>query len=462
MKVVLPVRFHFTRRLLPWFLSCALALGSAGDNARAQQAPSLSFLRDAEIEADLRAMAAPLWRTAGLQPDAVSIILINDRTLNAFVAGGQNIFVHSGLLLRARGVSEVLGVLAHETGHIAHGDLAKLPEARRSALATTLLSTLAGAAAAIASGQPEAAAGGVLAGQSMAARNFFAFSRSAESAADQAGISYLDANHLSSQGLLNFMETLEHEEALSPHLRDPYLLTHPLTTERIDILRNHAVNSPWTSAPIPPETAERFNRLRAKLAAFLNPPQQTLNRIPANDPTIAARYGRAIAYYRQADLARALPLIEGLIAAEPKNPYFYELKGQMLFENGRVADAVAPYQRAANLAPESALIGLELAQTQIETEDPALLPPSVTALVEASHRERDIPLLWRLLAVGYGRLGQLGQAAVAQAEESSLLGNQPRARDEARRAMRLLAQGSPGWLRAQDLDIAATNALDQR
>lgn len=454
-------RIGFKRAIAAAALA-AMSITGFGEPARAQSGGGLNLIRDAEIEATIRAFATPIWADAGLQPDAVTINLVNDRTLNAYVAGGQNMFVHTGLLLRADNAGQLLGVLAHETGHIAHGDLAKIPGEMRAALITSLLSIVAGAAAAASTGQGSGVNAGILAGQSLAERNFFAFSRGVEAAADQAGVNFLDDTHMSSAGFLRFMEVLQHQELLSTNRQDPYLRTHPLTLERIEFLRNHAATSPWTSVPVPADYADRFDRMRAKLWGFLDPPEQTLRRFPAGDHAVTARYARAIAYYREADLPRALPLIDGLIAEEPNNPWFQELKGQMLFENGKVADAVAPYARAVELAPTSALLRVESAQVRIETENPALLKPAVADLIEASHREHDMPLLWNLLAIGYGRDGQLGQAAVAQAEGALLDDRFSRAREEARKAMRLLPVGSPGWQRAQDIESDATNAIKKR
>ncbi|MBI3512887.1 MAG: M48 family peptidase, partial [Proteobacteria bacterium] len=249
------------------------------------------------------------------------------------------------------------------------------------------------------------------------------------------------------------------KEVLSAIQQDPYLRTHPMTSERIDFLRNQVARSRYSDVPVPPELEKLHRRMRAKLAAFIDPPGRTLEIWPASDTSTDARYARAIASYRIPDLKAALPLIDGLIQEFPKDPYFHELRGQMLFENGRVAEALPSYREAVALLPNAALIRIDLAHIQIEMNDPALLADAESNLTTAARTEPELPDLWRQLAIAYGRGGQIGMAAMALAEQALLEGRRLDARDQARRAMRLLPTGSPGWLKAQD---AENHALRER
>jgi predicted Zn-dependent protease len=295
-----------------------------------------------------------------------------------------------------------------------------------------------------------------LAGQSLAQRQFFAFTRGIEASADQAGMTFLDQTHQSTKGFLEFMQILETQEFINSAQQDPYLRTHPLSIERVDWLRKHVSESPWTNTAYPPDYFAMHARMKAKLVGFMYPLDKVLQLYPETDTSLEGRYARAIAYYRVPDLTHALPLIDGLIKENPKDPYFYELKGQMLFENGKLADALAPYQMAVKLMPTAALIRIDLAQVEVESNDPKLLPQALAELTEAKNHEHDVPKLWRLMGVAYGRQGDLGQAASALAQEALLEGRRDDARDQARRAMRMLPPGSPGWLRAQDVENAAT------
>ncbi len=441
------------RRLVATVVAGAIAVTAPVAPARAQE--RVSLIRDTEVEAIIRAYGTPLWKAAGLQPSSVRVILVRDDRLNAFVAGGQNLFLNTGLLIRADSASQVIGVMAHETGHMAGGHLARMPEAIRNAMITSLIAMALGMGAGVAGrAGGNVGAGSVGIGASLAERNLFSFTRSQEQSADQAGVNYLEQLCMSSRGLLQFMEVLQHQEVLSAVRQDPYLRTHPLTLERIEFLRNQVAQSRCSDKPVAPELEAMHRRMRVKLAAFIDPPGKTLDNWGKGD-SVEARYARAIAWYRIPDLKKALPEIDGLIRDFPNDPYFHELRAQMLFENGRVADALPSYKQAITLKPDAALIRIDYAHAQLETGDPALLPDAEANLNAAVRVEPELPELWRNLGIAYGRGGQLGMAAMALAEQALLEGRRFDARDQARRAMRLLPTGSPGWIKAQDVETQA-------
>jgi predicted Zn-dependent protease len=447
------------KRLVATVLAGAVAMAATAPPARAQSGERLALIRDTEVETTIRTFATPLWKAAGLSPSSVRIILVNDRALNAFVAQGQNLFINTGTLIRADSANELMGVIAHETGHMAGGHLARAPEAYRNAMITSLLAVALGVAGGLAGGNGGIGAAAATGGMSLAQRQMFAFTRSQEQAADQAGVTFLDQIGQSSRGFEEFMEILSHKEVLSSVQQDPYLRTHPLTSERVDFLRNHVAHSRYSDAPVPPEFERLDRRMRAKLAAFMDPPQHTLDVWSPRDTSVDARYARAIALYRIPDMAQALPVIDGLIRDYPKDPYFHELRGQMLFENGRIAEALPSYREALKLLPDAALIKIDFAQIELESNDNSLLADAENNLNVAVRTEPDMPDLWRLLAVAYGRGGQLGMAAMALGEQALLEGRRFDARDQARRALRLLPTGSPGWIKAQDVE---TQALRER
>ena len=440
-----------TVALLAAAVGAALLLAPA--SARAQ-GNKVSLLRDAEIENTIRAYSAPLFKAAGLNPDDVHIHLVNDRTLNAFVAGGQRLFVNSGLILQSRTPSQLIGVIAHETGHIAGGHLAKAEGEIAKASAQQILAMVLGLGAAVA-GRGDAGAAVMMGGSGIAQRGFFAFSRTQESAADAAAMQFLDSTQQSAQGLLEFMQVIEKQEPLTPDRQDPYVRTHPLSRERVEVLRRHVAASPNTARPSPPEFDPMHRRMRAKLYAFLNPLGHTLRQYPDKNQSIEARYARAIAYYRDPQLDKALEIVDGLIREYPKDPYFHELKGQMLFENGRIQQAVAPYRTAVRLLPESGLLKGDLARVLIENNDPAVLDEAVLNLRAALKEDSTQPFYWRQLAIAYGRRDERAESSLAMAEEAVLLGRKAEALYHAGRAEQLLPRGSPGWLKAQDILEAA-------
>jgi len=298
----------------------------------------VSLIRDAEIESTLRRMSAPIFEAAGLGPDAVDIYIVNDERLNAFVAGGQNLFLNTGLLMRSETPAQLLGVIAHEVGHIAGGHLSRLPGAQERAGIEMILATVLGAAAAVA-GAPDLGTAIMSGGATYAQGNLMAFSRSQEQSADQAALGYLQQAGVPSQGLLDVLEILDGQNALAVSASSPYLRSHPLTRDRMLFVQNHVANQPQ-QPEVPEPWVDAHRRMVVKLDAFLREPRVVLDRYPAG-AGVTARYARAIALYRLPDLERALSEIDGLIALHPEDPYFHELKGQMLFEHGQVEKAIA-------------------------------------------------------------------------------------------------------------------------
>ena len=435
------------------FATAASAVMPPYGKAWAQGRSTISLIRDAETEDTIRTFVTPVFEAAGLDAQVVQIHLIGDKTLNAFVAGGQHIFINTGLLLKVRNPNELIGVIAHETGHIAGGHLARIQDQFRSASVQSILAMVLGAAAAVA-GSPGAAMAMMMGGQQIAIRNLLQYSRTQESSADQAGASFLDRTGQSGRGLVSFLEVLGGQEALQAARQDPYVRTHPVTAERIAALSATVEKSQFRDVKDKPENIERLARVQAKLFGFLESPGATLQKYPPADTSLPARYARAVAWYRQVDLGRAVPEINGLIAERPNDPYFHELKSQMLFENGRVAEAIPESEMAVRLRPQDALLRFALGQAQVAMDDPALLKPAIANLEEVVRRDPEYAPAWLNLAIAYGRDGNRGMAAYASAERFLLENNRRDARGQANVALRLLPAGSPGWLRSQDMLIA--------
>jgi predicted Zn-dependent protease len=418
-----------------------------------------TYIRDTEIEADIQAMIAPIWKVAGLDPNALHIYLIQDKQLNSFVAGGQNEFINTGLILRAKTPNQLIGVLAHETGHIAGGHLTRFQDAVRNASIEGIIAMVVGAAATVA-GKGSGGGAAMLPAEGVAQRAFLQYSVGQEAAADQAALNFLDRSGQSSRGLLEFFQILQGEELLSGFHQDPYLRSHPLTSQRIEYVRHHVESSRFSDVPDSQANIDRLNRIKAKLEAFISPPSSTLAAYPEKNQSLLARYARAIAYYRIPQLDRALPVIDGLIRDFPKDPYFRELKGQMLFENGHIAEAIPPYEEAIRLAPSAPLLRISLAQAYIETNDPARNKRAIAYLNDALRTEDKETVAWRLLATAYGRDNQMGMAALALAEEGLAAGKKKVAQQQANRAKALLLKNSAAYNRAENIYQQAKNIED--
>jgi len=439
-------------RLLIIFLCLALT-SFVSANAQARK---LSFIRDAEIENTIRLYATPIFRAAGLEPSAINIYVVNDKTLNAFVAGGQKLFINTGLLMRSQNAGQVIGVIAHETGHIAGGHLSRTRDAMKNSSAARILAMVLGGAAAI-GGRGDVGSAIIAGGQQMGIRNFLQYSRTQESAADAAAMRFLDATKQSSKGILEFFKILGDQELLSVKRQDPYYRSHPLTRERIHAVEGFVQHSPYTDKREPADFIERHARMKAKLQAFFDPPSRTLRSYKEDDPSIEARYARAIAYYRRPDLERAIPLIDGLIAERPADPYFQELKGQMLFENGRIREALPYYEKSVQLAPGSALLHRALGRVQLEIGDPIQLEGAVENLLVATNADKTDPFSWRLLGTAYGKMDKRGESSLALGEAALLVNKPAEAKFHAGRAAGLFNEGSIGWIQAQDILHAVEN-----
>lgn len=417
-------------------------------------AQRISLIRDAETESTIREYATPIFQAAGLAADNVRIYVVRDGQINAFVAGGQNLFVNTGLILRSESASQVIGVIAHETGHITGGHLSRLQDELKGATAIQILSMVLGAAAAV-GGRGDAGMAILGTGATVATSNILSFSRAQESAADQAGLSFLERSGYSAKGMLEFFEILSGQELLSQARQSPYVRTHPLTRERVDTVRASLKGARNADAEVPAEFDRMHKRMKAKLFAFIEQPSRTFQTYKESDTSESGRYARAVAFYRIPDMAQALPLIDGLIAEFPNDPYYRETKGQMLFENGRVQDAATAYAEAVRLLPASPLIRVGYAQAQLELDRPEQTRDALAHLKAAVQTDRDHGLAWRLLAIAHGREGRVGEAALALAEQAMVEGRKLDATQQANRAQRLLPEGSPGWLRAQDIKIQA-------
>ncbi len=438
------------------FTCLALATLAPLRAAYAQQGQRLNLIRDVEIEATIRAYLTPVWRAAGLDPEALAIVIVQDGTLNAFVAGGQRIFLNTGLIMRTQRPNQLIGVLAHETGHVSGGHLARQGEELSNLSTLQILETILGAGA-LAGGAASGSVGGrpgptgpgsrPLPGSLLA---FLKYSQTQESAADQAAITFLERTQQSPKGTIEFLNIMEREERLAINRRDPYLTTHPLTPDRIATFEAAAARSPYVNAPDPPRFVEMHQRMIAKLFGFIAP-DTALQRYAEGDRAVPARFARAIALYRKGALGSALLTIDGLLKEFPNDPYFHELRGQMLYEHGRAGESLASYRRAVQLIPGSGLLKIDLARALLETDKPDNDREAVRNLELARQTEADSFELWRLTAAGYAKLNNPGMTSLARAEMAVIRGQRAEAQSHAAAAERNLQAGTPAWQRAQDI-----------
>ena len=448
-------------------LRAALVAGLVGGLVVSTAADAQGIIRDAETEALIREYAKPIFRAAGLGSQNIQIHIVNDRNFNAFVVDGHNMFMHAGTLMIAETPNQVIGVIAHETGHITGGHLARLRNQVSKAKSTAImlqilgLAAMAGGVLAGAPGAGQIGMGAAMGGTDAAMRTLLSYRQTEESSADQAAMLFLNATKQSGRGMLETFEVLANKLRGIQGI-NPYLMTHPLPQTRITQLRELVVSSPYYENTDPPELQFRHDLVRAKLSGFLDKPEIAFNRYPATDTSLAAVYARAIATYRQSGVQEAMPMLDQLIAAQPNWPYFHETKGQFLFESGRGAEAIPPLRKAVELSPNEPLIQVMFAQALLGTEDDRYLDEAIRTLRAALARENTSAMGYRQIASAYARKADLanaagakknfmGQASLASAEAYFYEGRLSLAKQQAKRAQIGLVNGTPNWIRAQDI-----------
>jgi predicted Zn-dependent protease len=436
--------------------ACAVAAASLPAWAE-KEGGGLPVIRDAEVEQLLRDYSTPILRAAGLGQRNIHVVIINDRSFNAFVVDAKRIFVNAGALMDAQTPNQIIGVLAHETGHIAGGHLSKLRSELAGAQTAAILAMLlgVGAMAAAATSRGNQVGGnpavGMIGAQGVIQRSLLAYQRQQEEQADRAGVGFLTATGQSPKGMYDTFKRFADQMLFSSSRADPYLQSHPMPTERIAALSEIAKTNPNWDKKDPAELQARHDLMRAKLFGYMERPDTLLRRYPPSDTSLPARYARAVSTYRHADLRTALTQMDGLIQSQPNNPYFYELKGQALVESGRNQEAIPVLRRAISLAPDPTLIRVMLGQALVGTADPHMQDEAVATLQHAVTSDPDIPDAYEQLAMAYGRKNDLADADLASAQAALSRGELPTARQLASRAKGRFPVGSPGWVKADDI-----------
>ena len=422
------------------------------------------FIRDTEIENLLDEYSKPIFKVAGLGQQPIRIRILQQDGFNAFVVDGQNVFINSGTLMMAKTPNQVIGVIAHETGHIAGGHLAKLRQRIKEDTTKSLIVKVLAIGALVVGGTQttgqtrdslvEIGKGALVGGDQVIMRGLLLYQRQHESAADQAGIGYLTATRQSGAGMLATFEEFAKQEYLSAQYQDPYVRSHPMARDRVAQLRVLAEQSPHYNTKDSATLQLRHDLMRAKLAGVLSRgnPRVVYNQFPESDKSLPARYARAIARYFTSDINAALPEIEALIRERPEYPYFHELKGELLLRSGRAKDAVAPYRKALSLAGgHTSLMRIELAKAVLQAEEPRGAEEAIDLIRKAIVLEDDNPDAYQTLANAYYKKGQEPEANLAVAQARFLSGNLPDAKNFAKRAQLKLVKDSPAWLKADDI-----------
>ena len=451
-----------TSRLTALAVAAALALAPVAP-ALAQEKENRGppVLRDTEAESLLREYTRPILRAAGLEKQNIQIVIINDSSFNAFVADGRRIFVNYGAIMQSETPNQLIGVLSHETGHLAGGHLAKMREQMAQAQTQMIIAMLLGAGAMVAgarggsnNGLANAGAAAIAGPQEMIRRNLISYVRQQEENADRAGVKFLTATGQSPRGMYETFKRFTNDSLFAVRGADPYLQSHPMPAERVAALEELARSSPYWDKKDDPALQLRHDMMRAKISAFMERQDTVYRRYPLSNDSLPARYARAITTYLHGDLRSALAQIDGLIVLQPANPYFYELRGQALLESGKPAEALTPLHKAVQLSNGSPLIEMMLGQALVATDNKTYTDEAIKILRAAVARESEAPLGYTQLAMAYGKKGDYAEADLASAQAAYLRGDNKTARDLASRAKTRFAVGTPGWVKADDIVTA--------
>ena len=440
-------------------LTTAVALAVAPMAAVAQENKGPPVLRDTETEQLLREYTRPILRAAGLEKQNIQMVIINQGVFNAFVADGRRIFVNYGAIMQSETPNQIIGVMAHETGHLAGGHLAKMREQMAQAQTQMIIAMLLGAGAMVAGAKTGGSSGGLTnAGAAMFSaqgevirRNLLSYVRQQEENADKAGVKFLNATGQSARGMYETFKRFTDESLFAARGSDPYVQSHPMPAERVNALQELARSSPYWDKKDDPALQLRHDMARAKISAFMERQETVYRRYPLSNNSLPARYAHAISTYLHGDLRSALAQIDALIQQQPNNPYFYEVRGQALLEGGKPQEAIAPLRKAVALSNNAPLIEMLLGQALVATGNNAYTDEAIAILRAAVARESEAPIGYIQLAMAYGRKGDYAQADLASAQAAYLRGDSKTARDLASRAKTRFAIGTPGWVKADDI-----------
>ena len=448
-------------RLARLFMMAVLLALATVQPALAQDDSGPQVLRDTETELMFKEMSRPLIIAGGLDPNSVNVVLLNDPEINAFVARGQTVYVQSGLLEAADNVNQLQGVVAHELGHVIAGDAIRSESGEKQATAISILSLVLGAVA-IAAGAGDAGMGIMQAGQRAALGEMLAFTRVQESTADATGSRLLSKAGVSGKGMLDFFGKLQNQEyRLAIYAKDSFDRTHPLSSERITALSQTLKSDPAWGKPPDPALEARFQRVKAKLLGYIDP-RQAIVKYPESDQSIPAHYARAYAYHLGGYPDKSIAEANALLATDPHDPFFLELKGQILLEGGKPRDAIPILREAVQRSNEAPMIAAMLGHALVATEDPKNFTEAKQILKVAVNKDNEDPFAWYQLGIIYDREGDIARASLATAERSNLTGDPKLALASAQTAMKGIPPGSPDWLRAQDIAMVSKAELQKK
>lgn len=421
----------------------------------------ITLIRDDETEKFLKEISKKIFTAAGLDADSIEIIIVNDNSINAYVAGGQKLFVHTGLITRSQDAAGLIGVIAHETGHIKGAHIIQKGNNIKDASIGSIAGYVLGLGTVLAGAPPEAGMAIGTAGQNIATRNFLAYSRDYENAADTVALNVLKKIGISPRGLSGILRQLLQKQKISGDIADPYLLTHPVSEERINYVENFIKQNPGVDKPTPPALEEQFKRVKAKVMGFLEDPKVTRNYYQGQTG-IDAIYARSIAFHKEAKFEDSRALVDSLIAARPQDPYFTELKAQFLFERGDINGSIDQYRKALNMLGNSPLVRLKLSESLLASKEQRNWQEATGQLKAILAQEPKNITALEKLGFAYGKLGKLGTSFLYLSESALIAENKTNSKKYLILAEQNIVKGSQDEVKLKELKKELDRLLDKK
>ena len=418
---------------------------------------AFSIVRDAQTEQLLQEYARPLLHAAQIDPASIRIVLVDDRRFNAFIVDARHIFIHTGVFLDSESPAEIMGVLAHEIGHIKGGHLAhahsSLDDARFVAMLSALIGVAALATGANANSDSLVGGGAGLAASSgnFGQRLFLAHRRLQEETADRIALQLLGQAGLPTSGLTNILNRLARRERYAGAQADPYLRSHPASSERLRNLTHGAAREKARPAADLTALQQRHDLVRAKIKAYTGRPGSAARAFFPSDKSLAADYGRAILAMRRGEISAARTALDGLVKHAPQNPYFRELLGQLHLQAGNADIAIASFREALQLSPDEPQLRAALGSALLARGRGPDIDEAITLLSRAVTQDQNLPASWRQLAIALNRAGRALEATLATSRSLLASGDIAGAKFHAARVREEATRGDRLWLRADDI-----------
>lgn len=412
-------------------------------------ANSATLINDTEIEKEITNIIMPIAKAADIPENRLKIYIVRDDSFNAFVRGGEDIFVYTGLLKQIKNPNALRAVVAHELGHTIGGHMVQISQRMHDEIVRALIIQTLGVGLMVAGGNPSAGAGVMAGATGIAQQSLLSFSRDEERMADDMAIDLMIRANQNPNGLIEVFEQMRDISGEFESRINPNRINHPLTSERMNNAKlkiSKLKKIPTQQKSAIAQENKNYEILRAKLIGYLDTDKNVIIKYPYTDKSDAAIYARAIANMQSGNLDTAKTGTQTLIARNPNNPYYYELLGDIEYQYGAYDDSVASYEKSLKLTKNAPQIETALAlvlseRNKLGDKERAKELCKRVILTEPS------PLSYWILA----RVTDGGESDWAMAEYYNMNGDKKNAKKYAKSAQKKSKKDSPEYIKSEDI-----------